>query len=457
MYNIFVQEFYYPYFCKALTLNKYIMIQNIAIKNFLSFKEKADFSFEATSENTLEDVYVFEPVKGVRLLKMIMFFGANASGKTNFIKAFDFLHDFVVRGDLSSFEPFEFDKSNSIGEFELVFYANEVKYIYSLKIDTHSVREEKLQYYPSQKPALIFERTYISKDKVNIEYGKRIDINNEDKDTINHSVEHDKSVLYAYSRNNFETQEVNSVVNWFNNKFMKPINTEDPISEDVDNLLKEDKKKLKHSVIRYMRQAGFSITDINYKTRLVPVDDVLFNTILDKFRLIEDGSTISKKIQGQLVMEKIEKEFVHEIKEGRKVRSVSMEYSQESKGTQRYFEILTLILNLIKVEGMLAIDELEYSLHPLILIHLISDYFRQAGESQLIFTTNNIALLNYKDRLRRDAIWILDRQEDGSTKHSSVVNASKFRKELSYFNYYMKGEFGGVPPIIKPFINLTNQ
>jgi AAA15 family ATPase/GTPase len=104
------------------------MILELKIKNFLSFRDETTFSFEATSDTTLEDFYVSEIVPGVRILKMAMVYGANASGKSNLLKAFNFLQNFVqsvpVQKDKETgFIPFLFGAtSKEPGSFELTFY-----------------------------------------------------------------------------------------------------------------------------------------------------------------------------------------------------------------------------------------------------------------------------------------------------------------------------------------------
>ena len=72
------------------------MIHEIKIKNFLSFKDEVTFSFEATKDKSLEDYYVRE-VAGLRLLRLAVVYGANASGKTNLLSAFEFLKMFCAR------------------------------------------------------------------------------------------------------------------------------------------------------------------------------------------------------------------------------------------------------------------------------------------------------------------------------------------------------------------------
>lgn len=103
------------------------MILELKIRNFLSFKDEVTFSFEATSDTTLDEYYVAEPAPGVRVLKMAMVYGANASGKSNLLKAFDFIRHFVLnipkeRDNKTRFIPFKFDVTkNEPGNFEITF------------------------------------------------------------------------------------------------------------------------------------------------------------------------------------------------------------------------------------------------------------------------------------------------------------------------------------------------
>ena len=105
------------------------MIQELKVKNFLSFKDEVTFSFEATRDTFAEDYQVVEVVPGVRLLRFAIVYGANASGKSNLLSAFDFLEEFWKNQsnsieDETGVVPFLLDKESpqSPSVFELVFY-----------------------------------------------------------------------------------------------------------------------------------------------------------------------------------------------------------------------------------------------------------------------------------------------------------------------------------------------
>ncbi len=141
------------------------MIQELKIKNFLSFKEEVTFSFEATKDTFAEDIQVVEVAEGVRLLRFAMVYGANASGKSNLLEAFGFLHHFWFEKPDDMDEetrviPFKLDNltPNEPSTFELIFYVDSTKYWYQLELDEKQVYFEKLSYYKSVQPTMLFER-----------------------------------------------------------------------------------------------------------------------------------------------------------------------------------------------------------------------------------------------------------------------------------------------------------
>ncbi|PLX10177.1 MAG: ATP-binding protein, partial [Marinilabiliales bacterium] len=182
------------------------MIQELRIQNFLSFKDEVVFSFEATSDKTLEDYYVHEPAPGVRLLKMAMVYGANASGKSNLIKAFDFIRSFVFntvdgKDEEIDFKAFAFDETaEKPGVLELVFYVGSVKHVYSIKVDAGHVYNESLMFYPGTQPAVIFKRT-LSRNKrtSSVEFGNKIKVPKVANDEILVKTLKNVSVFVAYS------------------------------------------------------------------------------------------------------------------------------------------------------------------------------------------------------------------------------------------------------------------
>ena len=95
------------------------MIQEIKIKNFLSFKDEVKFSFEASNDKFAEDSQVVQINENTRLLRFAIVYGYNASGKSNLLNVFDFLYDFWFYKPIDVYEetgstPFKFDKQTPL-------------------------------------------------------------------------------------------------------------------------------------------------------------------------------------------------------------------------------------------------------------------------------------------------------------------------------------------------------
>lgn len=143
------------------------MIQELKIKNFLSFKEEATLNFEATKDTTFEDYQVVEVAPGTRLLRFALIYGANASGKSNLLYALDYLHRFLfaVKDDIDKLTesvPFLLDTETpqQPSEIDLKFFVGERKYWYVLRLTQRRVLSEKLYYYKSVQPTMLFSREF---------------------------------------------------------------------------------------------------------------------------------------------------------------------------------------------------------------------------------------------------------------------------------------------------------
>ena len=153
------------------------MIQEITVENFLSFKHKTTFSFVSDNDDHYaEEAQVVEVAKGVKLLRFAALYGANASGKSNFLKIFFFLHDFILRDANSvatGVEPFLLDDKTAMADsvFDIIFYdKSNKKYRYTLRLNPKSVVSEKLEVADQ----LFFERK-TKGDKTDINYNFEID------------------------------------------------------------------------------------------------------------------------------------------------------------------------------------------------------------------------------------------------------------------------------------------
>ena len=425
------------------------MIQELKIQNFLSFKDEVVFSFEATSDTTLEDYYVYEPVKGVRLLKMAMVYGANASGKSNLIEAFDFIHRFIFanvdnKDEELDFRAFAFDKTTKEpGKLELTFYVGTVKHLYSITIDRKNVFNETLLFYPGTQPAVIFERTLSGTGKTAIlKFGNKIKVSKAALDEITVKTLKNISVFVGYSSVNVEIPEIEAVYEWFQYQFMNSINPYHSLTEYSDNHIQSN-EELKKFALEFIQRADLNISDIYYEKEAKPVPEAVMEE-LDNLRISESEK---ERIRKEKVIEFDTTVFEHRIiKEDQEIY-FKLPENEQSRGTMRYYGLSAPFYNAIKNNALMLIDEIGSGLHPLLIMHFLREFLKRSDSAQILFTTHNMSLLNEKDILRRDAIWITEKGEDGATELSSFADFSDFRKELSYYNYYKHGKFGGIPEL----------
>jgi len=422
------------------------MILELKIKNFLSFKDEVVFSFEATSDKYLEDYYVAEPEPGVRILKMAMIYGANASGKSNVLHAFDFVRSFVKRIPSQSeksteFIPFKFvDNQDLPGSFDMIFYIEGTKYKYSLVLDEEKVHSEILHYYPGTQPAIIFERTLdIKNDTSILKFGSKIKLSDQAIEAIQLKTLKNMSVFAAFTQVNISLPQLNIPLNWFRKQFMPMIDPYSSLTNYSDRYIKKD-ERVKYQALDFINKADFNISAVSFKKQTTWLDD-------EVLKFIEAGSMPDEQ-KHKLLNEKaihIDKRlFEHKIIIKNKVKYYSLPDELESKGTLRYYGLSAPFFNAISNDSFLSIDEIGTALHPLLVMHFLKEFLKKSNKAQLLFSTHNDSLLSEKDIIRKDAIWFTEKDKQGIT---SLYSLSDFniRKELSYYNAYKQGKFGAIP------------
>ena len=422
------------------------MILELKFKNFLSFKDEVVFSFEATSDKYLEDYYVAEPEPGVRILKMAMIYGANASGKSNVLHAFDFVRSFVKRIPTQSeksteFIPFKFvDNQDLPGSFDMIFYIEGTKYKYSLVLDEEKVHSEILHYYPGTQPAIIFERTLdIKNDTSILKFGSKIKLSDQAIEAIQLKTLKNMSVFAAFTQVNISLPQLNIPLNWFRKQFMPMIDPYSSLTNYSDSYIKKD-ERVKYQALDFINKADFNISAVSFKKQTTWLDD-------EVLKLIEAGSMPDEQ-KHKLLNEKtihIDKRlFEHKIIINNKAKYYSLPDELESKGTLRYYGLSAPFFNAISNDSFLSIDEIGTALHPLLVMHFLKEFLKKSNKAQLLFSTHNDSLLSEKDIIRKDAIWFTEKDKQGIT---SLYSLSDFniRKELSYYNAYKQGKFGAIP------------
>lgn len=406
------------------------MIQEIKIKNFLSFKDEVTFSFEATKDKFAEEYQVVEVVPGVRLLRFAMVYGANASGKTNLLKAFEFLRAFW-RKQASNVEertgviPFLFDRATPAepSRFELVFYVEGVKHHYLLELDENQVSLEKLCYYKSVQPTMLFVRKF--KDgKSDISYNPSvIKLSMTEKEKISLECLKNMSFFAALGKVNVNLPELNAVRQWMISHLEKMIDPTLSLTETAEARLAED-MALKNYLVNFFRNTKFDISNIETQ--------VIVNPIKIPYGFSQNISVKSYRTI-----------FEHSITNGEVKESYSLPLPMESNGTKRILGLATALYDVRLTNGFFMVDEIDASLHPKFLEKLLYEYLKSESQSQMLVTIHNDSLLDLdNDLIRKDSVWFTEKKMLGTTDLYRLTDFRGLNRLSSIRSAYRLGRFG---------------
>lgn len=445
------------------------MIHYLKIENFGPVKKEVEMNFEVAEQ--ADDAYEVEMPDGRRLLKLAYIYGANASGKTTILKAFEFLRKLLLKPITDKaieldFEPFLFRKAayKQTSRFELSFYADSIRYVYELSFTKQAILSEKIVLYQTAKPTELFSRsTDIEKRLAKIQFGSKIKVPVRERDLLESNTLHNNTVIGAYAKTNVDIPELEKLNRWFNVFLLGMITSAHNLT-DVTVALIDQNPLINKWINTFLNKADYQISavDVSDSNNLisVPMDDVFQNEFGSRF--FSQGSyskqtTIKPKagvstpkfFGGGSVQRKID--FVHTVSGD---KSYPLSILSESSGTKKYFGLGGPLYELIHDSRLLCVDELETSLHPDLMKYFLQVFLLNAKSSQLLVTTHNVSLMENQDFIRRDALWFSEKNEDGSISLYSAADfdSATLRKDASIINAYKAGKLGAKPNLGSPYL-----
>ena len=414
------------------------MLIEFSVSNYLSFKDKTSLSLLAASIKEHLDTNIFSSER-YDLLKGAVLYGANASGKSNFIKAMSTMRRLVLFSfEKSSAEelgitPFllSTEAENAPSLFEVVFLIDNVRYRYGFEVDDKAVHAEWL--YQAEKPLFIREKDGIEVMEKSFPEGKDLEERTRD------------NALFLAVVDQFNGKTAKNIMQWFNS-FITVSGLSHEDYKGVTFSLLED-RKTRPLLLDFYKKLDLGFDDITtdkapFDPKELP-DDIpesvvkqLITDLQDSFRI--DIRTIHKKYDAKnKVAGKVEFDM----------------RSQESSGTNKLFNISGPVFDVLNDGGVLVVDELDASLHPLLTL-AITKLFNSAEfnrkNAQLIFATHDTNLLNYGN-YRRDQIYFVEKDKYGASEMYSLVEYKEegktIRKDRSFEKDYIEGRYGAIPLI----------
>lgn len=401
------------------------MLIEFSVKNFLSFKDKAILSMEKGNGDENIDNIIFNDITD--LVKNAAIYGANASGKSNILKAFTCAILMIRNSNLMSvgekwsyIKPFLFDETskNKPSEFEFTFITNNVKYKYFFSADQNRIYEESLDAYNSQKPTNIFTR----------------------KDTNIYEFSNDKNKLASLAANNTENKLFLSTATTWNYEktkdaflwFTKTIDTYDSFNKIMDKDLIDysENEELKKFSLKLLKEADILIKNIsvNYEEKEI------------------EGTIADMPIIP--IVKKVDIELEHEVvDEENNIHTYKLNFKDESSGTKVLFAFAPFLKRAFEETKVIIVDELEKSMHPKLvefIVKLFNNKDINKVNSQLIFTTHATNLLNL-EILRRDQIWFVEKNPLNGNSELYPLDSFSVRKDENIQKGYINGRYGAVP------------
>ena len=424
------------------------MIQEIKIKNFRSFKDEVTFSFEASNDKFAEDSQVVQINENVRLLRFAVVYGYNASGKSNLLHAIDFLHYFWIykpggMDEGTNVDPFKLDRtsSNEPTRFDLIFYVGNTKYSYQLELDRQQVYWEKLSYYKSTQPIMLFERRWENNQSV-------IDFNNSGngdkvsaavKELITINCLKNMSFFMARNQVNVSLPLIDAAKDWMKGQIMPAIYPHTNLTNYAQRRTSTNQAITKH-IVDFLHEADFNITNIqsNVINQVISDDAIKF--------FLEDANTTQEekeRIRKEKTIRQIRTIFEHTIETEEGNETYSMEWENESVGTMRTFGLEAALFEAVQTQSLLPIDEVDTSLHPKLLEKILFEYLRTPSRTQLLVATHNDGLLDLVDDLiRKDSVWFTEKKKSGVTDLYKLTDFRGVNRLTSIREAYRNKRFG---------------
>lgn len=435
------------------------MLIKFELENFRSFNKRTLFhTIQRNYKRFTHHVKTFN--EDLKLLKTNAIFGGNGSGKTNLFKGLEFVKSMVLDHDYllspksqSVFSPFRLDNTSrdKDAKFKVDFVVDKRIYSYELWIShkNNKVVFEELNKIENNEEEVVFTR---KKDEYsNLSEFRVKDMNRELLASIEKIIPNHSTLLSIDILS--EIDEFREATNWFKNKvkFLYPVYE----FGDIAYILSRKNE--------YVNLASWIVKFSNLGIHRVKIDEIPISLYLGSEKssqinqitsILEDkvfhpfydsrgnSCTAVRKDDGSIVVMKLV--TMHLDKDG---EEVEFDLEQESRGTIVLIHLLPALI-LSYGEGVnYFIDEIGASLHPLLLKEILAQFLEHnvgSAEGQLIFNTHEDFIMDERI-LRQDEIWLLDKDDFGSSTIFPLSDFKHVRHDLKYRKNYLEGKFGGTP------------
>lgn len=396
------------------------MIREFWVENFLSIRERQTVNFEMKTKSE-DDYFSMDLGGGKRVNKLGVFYGANASGKSNMLLAIQTIfhlltHAQTVRKEpVMSRPPFALTKKEPT-QMYVSFYANQIRYDYFIRYNADNILEERLDWYPNKSKSLFYERTYSAEDvQADVKFGISLSLSPKTQDVFLQNTLNNHTVLSVFEKNAFgaDIKPIADLYNWIAEHVVTVSQKNDEtLVEQMRRVLGNEKEKKFYLLM--LSQADFNIIDF-YVQRVTPTEErVLF--------VCKAGD-----------------------------ESFELTEEEQSVGTLKFISFLPMLYQLIVGKKVVIIDEIDESLHDDLLSYVMQVFILNSDQSQLLFTSQETTLL-MDDLLNehRELAFFVEKDKDTASSQYTRGDEFGLHKNLSLYKSYRIGRIGAVPELGSP-------
>lgn len=417
------------------------MLIEFSATNYRSILERQTLSMAASSYfKEFEALNTFDANLGgktPRLLRSTVLYGPNASGKSTLIQALRLMKDQVLNsqkesqvGDEIDTVPFKLTAASRAAdsEFEVVFVEQGVRYEYGFRCNRQRFTEEWLFAYPNGRAQKWFHRVFDQKsEKYIYKFSKSFE---GDRKRDDWKAQTRANALFFSTAIQLNNEQLKPAFEWFKQR-LKVIDSAHTLGNNYTmTRCKDDADKRK--IIEFMNSADLLIADIRLKNEVFSLD------FLPKEFSAQFKEEVNRQLSGKKLMSV---RFVHH--DVKTKEAIEFNEDEESDGTRALFAFAGPWLDVTENDRVLVVDELDTSLHPLLVHHLVKRLHHAGTKAQLIFTTHDTTLLSQK-LLRRDQVWFMEKDASRATRLYPLSDFSP-RENEAVERGYLNGRYGGIP------------
>jgi uncharacterized protein len=416
-----------------------LMLIEFKVKNYRSIRDSQTLSMVASSaKEHLETHTIGSGISELgRLVRSAAIYGPNAAGKTNLLRAIQFVQGLVVNSATTPpttklpHDPFKLTAATRNGptDFEVAFIQDGTRYEYGFSLGPMRIEHEWLIAYPRGRARHLFNRSYNKKQgKYQWSFSSFF--------TGSRSVWSEATrdnALFLSTAIQLNNQQLKPVFEWFQKRLAVIVGN---VSLNAHLTLKLfDRPDGKAKLLPFLREADAGIADVEIQREPIPAGGgYVFS---GRPHLIDQASP-------NALPQLVRVSFSHPSSDAGEI--IKFELTEESNGTQALFRTAGAWLNVFANGEILIFDEIDTSLHPLLTRFLIEQFHSEETNpngAQLIFSTHDTTLLS-SDLFRRDQIWFVEKQKEACTK---LFPLSEFRPRNDELieRGYLRGRYGALP------------